>query len=181
MERPIRVGDVITVGQLTGSVTRINIRATTVLNWDRQEILVPNRQLITQEVTNWTLRDAVTRLVIKIRVAHESDVDTVREMLLQIASAQPEVLEDPAPQALFLDQSAGWLDFELRVWLAAISQRLPMTDRLNTLIRKRLRELGIRTGFPQQEVYIRSGGLPTRAPSEEERGSEQRPREEDER
>ena len=116
-ERPIRIGDLVTVGDVAGRVTRIRMRATTVLDADRRELLVPNRDIITNQVINWTLSDPITRLVVPVRVAHGSDTRRVRELLLRAAREAP-VLAEPAPSALFLRFGEGSLDFELYVYLA---------------------------------------------------------------
>ena len=95
VERPVRPGDTVSIGDMTGKVQRINIRATTIMNFDRQEVLVPNRSLITSNVTNWTRGDTTNRLVISIGVAYGSDVDAVSAILLRIATEQPEVAGRP--------------------------------------------------------------------------------------
>ncbi|MBF0624574.1 MAG: mechanosensitive ion channel [Magnetococcales bacterium] len=154
LERPIRVGDLIAVGAVQGRVTRVNIRATTVQNLDLQEILIPNRDLITKEVTNWTLSNPRTRLVIAIGVAYGSPVERVKEILLELARQQEEVLADPAPEAFFIRHGESSLDFELRVYLATPAQRLPALDRLNTLINARFTREGIVMPFPQRELHI---------------------------
>ena len=99
VERPFRVGDVITINQLDGTVTRIRTRATTVLDFDNKEIVIPNKTFITGQVTNWTLSDDVTRLVIEVGVAHGSDSARVRELLLAIAGEHPRSCASPSPTA----------------------------------------------------------------------------------
>ncbi|MBF0108328.1 MAG: mechanosensitive ion channel [Magnetococcales bacterium] len=170
VERPIRVGDLITVGTMTGTITRINIRATTLRNVDQQEILIPNRQLITQEVTNWTLGDTRVRLVVAIGVAYGSDVDRVGALLMELACDQAEVLPDPAPEVYFMNHGPSSLDFELRVYLSHPKLTLPMRDRLNKLINKRFQQEKIDIPFPQTDIHIRSGLenkiVPTASPPE---------------
>ncbi|MBF0124090.1 MAG: mechanosensitive ion channel [Magnetococcales bacterium] len=161
LERPIRVGDMITVGAITGRVTRINIRATTLINSDLQELLVPNRDLITKEVTNWTLASAMVRLVIRIGVAYGSNIEQVRTLLHQIASAQAEVLDDPAIEVWFMDHGDNALLFELRVCLPDPNLRLPVRDRLNTAINQAFRDHGIDIPFPQRQLHL--SGLPPRS------------------
>ena len=117
IERPIRVNDFVTIGTNIGRVTSINIRATTITNFDRQEMIFPNRMLITQEVTNWTRGDNIIRLVIPIGVAYGSDIEKVNKILLEIAKDQPQVLDDPVPDAIFVNHGESSLDFELRVFL----------------------------------------------------------------
>ncbi|MBF0611872.1 MAG: mechanosensitive ion channel [Magnetococcales bacterium] len=172
IERPIRVGDTITVGTASGKVTRINIRSTTILNQDAQELLIPNRNLITKEVTNWTLGNTHIRLKIPIGVAYGSDVDHVRQTLLDLAYAQPEILLDPAPEAIFLLHGPSSLDFELRVFIPNPTLRTKMLDRLNTLINKTFAAQGIEIPFNQQELRIRSWPFftpPTEPPAAEEK------------
>ncbi|CAC9688988.1 mechanosensitive ion channel domain-containing protein [Delftia tsuruhatensis] len=99
VERPFRVGDVITIDTLTGTVTRIRTRATTVLDFDNKEIVIPNKTFITGQVTNWTLSDDVTRLVIDVAVAHGNDPGQVRDMLLNVALEHPRCCASPNPTA----------------------------------------------------------------------------------
>ncbi len=96
VERPVQVGDTVTVGTMSGKVRRINIRATTILNFDRQEVILPNRSLITREVTNWTRGDTINRLVIGIGVDFGSSVEKVSEILVQIARENADVMQDPS-------------------------------------------------------------------------------------
>ncbi len=163
LERPIRVGDLIAVGTSLGKVTRINIRATTILTPDLQELLIPNRDLITKEVTNWTLGNPNIRLQIPIGVAYGSDIDQVMGLLMELAKSQPEVLADPAPEVLFVAHGPSSLDFEVRVFVGNPSLLWPMRSRLNKLINHAFQEQGISIPFPQQDVYIRSA--PPAAPA----------------
>lgn len=155
VERPIRVGDQVTVGTVTGKIQKINIRATTVLNFDRQEVIVPNRTLISKEVVNWTLADSLTRLVIPIGVDYGSDISQVRELLLDLATSQPEALKDPAPQVFFVNHGASSLDFEIRLFLSSPSQRMVVTDRINQQINHGLEKIGVGIPFPQQDLHIK--------------------------
>lgn len=120
VERPFRVGDTITIGSLTGSVTRIRTRATTVLDYDNKEIVIPNKTFITGQVTNWTLSDNVTRQTLNVGVAYDSDPAQVRALLLRAASEHPNVLKEPAPNAWFMELGSSTLDFELRVYVATL-------------------------------------------------------------
>ncbi|WP_130471140.1 mechanosensitive ion channel domain-containing protein [Candidatus Magnetaquicoccus inordinatus] len=156
LERPVRVGDMITIGNsITGRITRINIRATTVVNTDYQEQLIPNRDLITKEVTNWTLANTTLRIVIKVGVAYGSDVEQVKRLLLELALQQQGVLAEPAPEALFMQHGASSLDFELWAFLPDPALRWVVRDRLNTAISQTFAKQGIEIPFPQQEVRIR--------------------------
>ncbi|MGN7610509.1 mechanosensitive ion channel domain-containing protein [Magnetococcales bacterium HHB-1] len=156
IERPIRIGDTISVGMEFGKVSKITIRSTTIVTPDQQELLIPNKSLITQDVKNWTLQNQQTRLMIPVGVSYASDVDQVTDTLLEIASNHPDILKDPAPQALMMMQGPSSLDFELRVFLGDVAKRPQVTDALNKAIIKRFRELDIEIPYPQQDVYIRS-------------------------
>jgi potassium efflux system protein len=151
---------VVTVGTTSGKVQRINIRATTVVNFDRQEIIVPNRNLITKEVINWTRGDTIIRLVVPIGVAYGSDIDEVTDLLLEIAREQPEINKEPEPQAFFLSHGESSLDFELRVFIPNPAVKMPLLHRLNRTINRRLADRGIEIPFPQRDLHIRSSAVP---------------------
>ena len=159
IERPVRPGDTVTIGTLSGKVARINIRATTIVNFDRQEVMVPNRTLITSNVTNWTRSDTINRLVIPIGVAYGSDIDRVGELLLAIATDQIEVLKDPAPSVVFMQHGESSLDFNLRVFVPSPAEIMLVRDRINRLINKAFAEEGIEIPFPQRDLHIRSNDL----------------------
>ena len=133
-ERPFRVGDVITVGGFSGRVTRIRTRATTVLDFDNKEIIIPNKTFITGQLTNWTLTDTITRVVIEVGVAYGTDINKVRALLLQAAREDPRVLADPEPSCWFMAFRANSLDFELRVFVNTVSDRMEVQNALNTRI-----------------------------------------------
>jgi small-conductance mechanosensitive channel len=156
VERPIQVNDLVTVGNMSGTVRRINIRATTIVNFDRQEVILPNRRLITSEVTNWTRGDTINRLVISIGAAYGSNVDEVSEILLQIARDQEEVLKDPAPSVIFMQHGESALEFLLRVFIPSPSVLMPVRDRINKAINKAFAERGITIPFPQRDLHIKS-------------------------
>lgn len=155
VERPFRVGDVITINQLDGTVTRIRTRATTVLDFDNKEIVIPNKTFITGQVTNWTLSDDVTRLVIEVGVAHGSDSARVRELLLAIAGEHPQVLREPEPNCWFMALEGQGQKFELRAYVGSVADRLPVRNDLNRSIRERLAAEGIAVAFPQMGVHVR--------------------------
>ena len=100
-ERPIRIGDTVTVGTTTGTVTRIRTRATTITDWDRKELIIPNKSFVTGDVINWTLSDPITRLIIRIGVAYGSDVELTERLMRELADAHPLVLDDPPPAVFF--------------------------------------------------------------------------------
>lgn len=155
-ERPVRVGDTVTVGNVIGTVARIRMRATTIVDWDRKELIIPNKTFITDQVINWTLTDSVLRTIIKVGVSYESDVDKVESLLLRLASQNPSVLADPPPQALFWGFGDSTLDFELRIFIARIEHLQPVRHQLHNAIIKAFREAGIEIAFPQRDLHIRS-------------------------
>lgn len=162
VERPFRVGDVITINQHTGTVTRIRTRATTVLDFDNQEIVIPNKTFITGQVTNWTLSDDVTRLVIDVSVAHGSDPAQVQRLLLSIAAEHPKVLREPEPNCWFMALEGQGQKFELRAYVGAVDDRLPVRNDLNRSINAQLAAAGIAVAFPQMDIHVRD--LPPAAP-----------------
>ncbi|TXI16387.1 MAG: mechanosensitive ion channel [Nitrosomonas sp.] len=155
-ERPFRVGDVITVGDLTGRVTRIRTRATTILDADNKEIFIPNKTFITGQLINWTLTDTITRVVIRIGVAYGADANQVRALLLQVAREDERVLKEPEPSCSFMAFGASSLDFELRVFVNVLSQRLEIQDALNTKIMALFAEHHIEIAYPQLDVHVRN-------------------------
>lgn len=155
-ERPIRIGDVVTIGNLSGSVSKIRIRATTIIDFDRKEIIVPNKTFITSQLINWSLSDTVTRVTLRIGVAYGSDLELVRKLLLQIARDNPRVLKEPDPQVLFLTFSESTLDHELRIHVRELGDRNPAIDEINREIDRQFREQGIDIAFRQLDVYVKN-------------------------
>jgi potassium efflux system protein len=154
-ERPFRVGDVITVGDLTGRVTKIRTRATTILDFDNKEIVVPNKSFITGQLINWTLSDTTTRVTIKIGVAYGTDPKLVHRLLLQAAKEQPQVLPEPEPVSWFLSFGASSLDFELRIYVGAMGDRLQVQNAINTRITELFAQNGVEIAFPQLDLHVR--------------------------
>ena len=155
-ERPVRVGDTVTVGELTGTVSRTRIRATTIIDWDRKEIIVPNKSFITESVVNWTLSDPVTRIVVPVGVAYGSDVQLVRRVMEDTLRALPLVLDEPAPKVYFVGFGDSALDFKLHVYSRQLADRMPLTHAVHEHILTALREHGIEIPFPQRDLHVRS-------------------------
>jgi potassium efflux system protein len=155
-ERPIRVGDIVTVAGVDGVVTKIRIRATTITNWDKKEFIVPNKEFVTGTIMNWTLSNPMTRLVFPVGIAYGSDIRKAQDILLEIARSQPEVLKDPEPAAVFELFGDSALNFTLRLYLPRPELRLEMTHRINTLIHDRFVASGIEIPFPQRDLHLRS-------------------------
>ena len=157
-ERPVRVGDTVTIGAQSGVVSRIEIRATTIRTWDQRELLVPNNQLITGEVINWTLSDQINRGEILISIASGSDTETALRILHEVVAADPRVMTDPAP--VITVQEFGERGMGLMLWffLPTLTNRLQIRGELMSTIDARLRAAGIAIGLPQREIRVRNEG-----------------------
>jgi potassium-dependent mechanosensitive channel len=158
-ERPVRVGDVVTIGNIDGKITKIHMRATTITDWDRKELIVPNKAFITEKLVNWTLDDTITRVVIPVGVSYSSDENLVKQMLNQIVGSHPKVLNDPAPQVFFVGFGDSSLNFSVRVFVRDLADRLPVTDDLHNTILQSFRQNNIEIPFPQRDLHIRSSAV----------------------
>jgi potassium efflux system protein len=156
LERPIRVGDIVTVSDITGVVSRIQIRATTITDWDHKEFIVPNKEFITGRVLNWTLSNSVNRVVIEVGVAYGSDVEKARDLLLEAARENPQVITEPPPMAYFEGFGDSTLNMTLRCFLGSFDQRLATRHSLLSAINRKFNEAGIEIAFPQRDLHIRS-------------------------
>ena len=155
-ERPIKVGDIIDVGDQIGEVKELGLRATTVQTFDNAEIVIPNSQLITDSLTNWTLAEKKTRIKVPVGVAYGTDITEVFKILLACAEANPMVLSTPKPTALFISFGNSSLDFELRVWIADFNERLTVLSELNQDIEAEFETADIEIPFPQTDLHLRS-------------------------
>ena len=153
-ERPIRVGDTVTVGDTSGVVTRIQIRATTIRDWDRRELLVPNKEFITGRLLNWTLSDEMTRLLITVGVAYGSDLMKAMKLVEEAAREHKEVLDDPAPFVIFEGFGDNSLNLGLRAYLPSLENRMTTKSELHKLIHGKFAEAGISIAFPQRDVHL---------------------------
>jgi len=153
LERPVRVGDAVTIEDLQGRVTRTQIRATTITLWDRSEMIVPNKEFITKKLINWTLSDSRRRLDIPIRVAYGTDPEELKRVLLEVARENTEVLTDPAPQALLLAFGDDALKFELRVFVE-FGVGLGTRDELQMALVRAFRREGIEFAIPRLSIQV---------------------------
>jgi potassium efflux system protein len=153
-EKPLRIGDTVTLGNVTGTVSQIQIRATTITDWDRKEVIIPNKTFITEQLINWSLSDAITRVVITVGLAYGSDVDLAEKLLLQAARDNERVLDDPEPDAYFRRFAESDLDIDLRVYVSTLADRIPVTDELNKAIHRLFNEHGIEIAFPQLDIHL---------------------------
>ncbi|MCC9604542.1 mechanosensitive ion channel [Blastopirellula sp. JC732] len=156
IERPIRIGDIVTIEGVTGTIARIQIRSTTILNWDRQEFIVPNKEFITGRVLNWTLSSTLNRIEIPIGIAYGSDTRKAEATLREIVANHPYVLKDPEPLVTFSGFGDSSLSFVVRVYLANFEHRLDTIHSLHQQIDDAFREANIEIAFPQTDLHIRS-------------------------
>jgi potassium efflux system protein len=155
-ERPVRIGDTVTVGDVDGRITRIRMRATTVTDWNNRELIVPNKEFIVSRIINWTLSSPVTRVDIPIGIAYGSDTALAREVLLKVARECKYVMDEPAPSAIFRDFGASSLDFELRVFIPNREIWPEMIDEMHARIDEAFRQAKIVIAFPQRDVHVQS-------------------------
>ncbi|NNK58259.1 MAG: mechanosensitive ion channel [Desulfofustis sp.] len=155
-ERPIKVGDMIDVGTQIGEVKELGLRATTVQTFDNAEVVIPNSQLISGNVTNWTLAEKKVRVRVPVGVAYGTDISTVFQILLGCAEANLRVLSSPKPAALFLAFGASSLDFELRAWIPDFDHRVEVLSELNQDIESEFQLAGIEIPFQQTDLHLRS-------------------------
>ncbi len=155
-ERPVRVGDTVTVGQVTGTVSRLRIRATTITDWDRKEIVVPNKSFITEQVINWTLSDPITRIVIDVGISYGSDVTLAHGVMQRTLDEMPLILDDPPPKVYFMGFGDSSLDFKLYIYSRQLADRLPLMHAVHEQILAALRENDIEIPFPQRDLHVRS-------------------------
>mgnify|MGYP003366027938 FL=1 len=155
-ERPVRIGDTVTIGTFSGSVSKIRIRATTITDFDRKEVIIPNKAFVTERLINWSLSDTITRVVIRLGVAYGSDLDKVKQILLQAAMEHPKVMHDPEPSVFFTTFGPSTLDHELRLYVRELRDRSYTVDELNRTIDRLCRENDINIAFNQLEVHLRN-------------------------
>jgi potassium-dependent mechanosensitive channel len=155
-ERPIRVGDIITVGDQDGLVTRIRIRATTIRDWDNKELLIPNKEIITGRLLNWSLSDTRLRLTLPVGVAYGSDAGLALKILGETVADDKRVLADPAPSIIFSGFGDDSLNMVCRFYIDNLDNWWPVKTELHLEIYRRFEEAGIVIAFPQRDVHLDS-------------------------
>ncbi|MDH3387676.1 MAG: mechanosensitive ion channel, partial [Gammaproteobacteria bacterium] len=153
-ERPIRIGDVVTVGDTSGVVTRIRIRSTTIRNWDQKELVVPNKEFITGRLLNWTLSDPMARIVIPVGIAYGSDVGLALKLVSEAARENERVLDDPEPLVTFENFGDNALNIMLRCYIESMDYRLQTQSELNVAINGKFEASGIVIAFPQRDIHL---------------------------
>ncbi|MDU5192773.1 MAG: miniconductance mechanosensitive channel MscM, partial [Mixta calida] len=162
-EKPIRIGDTVTIRDLTGSITRINTRATTITDWDRKEIIVPNKAFITEQFVNWSLSDSVTRVVLTVPAPAGVDSEQVTALLRHACERCSYVLDTPPPEVFLVDLQQGIQLFELRIHAAEMGHRMPLRHELHQLILQGFREHNIEMPFPPFQVRMETAAKRTPA------------------
>ena len=154
--------DIVTIGNVTGKVTTIRIRATTLRMGDERELIMPNKEFITGTLINWTLSDPVVRRDFPVSIAYGSDIHKAERLLYEIAAANPLILKDRPPMVIFKGFGESNLDFELRVFISGMENNIPVWHSVNCAIEEAFRKAGIEMAFPQRDVYFHSpqGELP---------------------
>jgi len=163
-ERPVRVGDWVILGNgLEGHIKKVNMRSTEIITLERSSVLIPNSNLLSDTITNWTLNDNIGRQDINVGVAYGSNTDLVKEVLLEVAKQHPKLRRYPAPRVLFRDFGESSLDLTLRFFLLNINDRHQVGSDLRFAIDEAFREKNISIPFPQRDIHIK----PTDADSSE--------------
>lgn len=155
-EQPLRVGDIVSIDGTTGTVSKIRMRATTIINWDRQELIVPNKELITGKLLNWTLSDTTNRIVVDVGVAYGSDVKVACDVISEVCEEHPNVMTDPSPVITFSGFGDNTLNIVVRAYLSSLDNRLTTIHEIHQQVYEALAKAEIEIAFPQRDLHIRS-------------------------
>ncbi len=155
-ERPVRIGDVITLGEYSGTIQKIRMRATTITDFDNREIIVPNKNFVTERLINWTLSSSVVRMSFDVGVSYNSDPRLVRETLMELLAADPRILKDPPPNVVFREFADSALNFRCFGHVEDISLRFQVQSEMHMRITEVFREKGIEIAYPQMDLHLRS-------------------------
>lgn len=159
-ERPIKIGDRIEVGNVTGNVVEISARATTVITNDNIAIIIPNAEFISSKVTNWSYTTRDVRFNFPVGVSYHEDPEVVRRLLLEVADSHPGVLKDRTPDVLLQEFGESGLQFILRVWTRDYTDRPGvLRSELNYAVSRKFREHGIEIPYAQRDIHIKDGNL----------------------
>lgn len=157
-ERPVNVGDVIQVGQRDGVLRRVGMRASVIRTLEGSEVIVPNGQLISEEVLNWTLSDQQRRLEIDVGVAYGTEPEVVIDLLTKVAVQHPDIMKEPSPDTLFVGFGDSALNFKLRAWTSEFERWMSIKSELTIGVNAALRDAGITIPFPQRILHIQPTG-----------------------
>ena len=153
-EKPIRIGDTVTIRDLSGTVSKIKIRATTIVDWDRKEIIVPNKAFITEQLVNWSLSDPITRVIVTVNVARDSDPNKVEMLLRQVVSECEFALKIPEPDVWFAGFGSHTLNFEVRTYAKDMDARWPLRHSLHKQVVQKLKDNHVELAYPQMDLHI---------------------------
>lgn len=156
-EKPIRLGDTVTIRDLTGTVTKIKTRATTIVDWDRKEIIVPNKAFITEQFINWSLSDAITRVKLRIRIGLTRDPKLVQRILEESIQASTLVLETPTPEVFLIEFTDSALIYELRLYVNNMDHRMPITHEVHSLVLEKMQQQGLTLPHQQIDIHLSRG------------------------
>ncbi|WP_421330910.1 miniconductance mechanosensitive channel MscM [Aeromonas veronii] len=156
-EKPIRLGDTVTIRDLTGTVTKIKTRATTIVDWDRKEIIVPNKAFITEQFINWSLSDAITRVKLKIRIGLTRDPKLVQRILEESIQASTLVLETPTPEVFLIEFTDSALIYEIRLYVNNMDHRMPITHEVHSLVLEKMQQQGLTLPHQQIDIHLSRG------------------------
>lgn len=156
LERPVRPGDIVTVDGVDGRIMRIRMRATVMIDWDRKEYLIPNKNFITGNVINWTLADPVTRMIIPVGIAYGSDTRLARKLMLEAAKSVKHILEDPGPNVIFVGFGDSSLDFQIRIFVNDRDLWPVVMNEIHLAVDEAFRDNDIEIPFPQRDLHLRS-------------------------
>lgn len=164
-ERPVRIGDVISLGEYSGTIQRIRMRSTTIVDFDNREIIVPNKAFVTERLINWTLSSSVVRTSFDVGVSYDADPRRVQGTLLELLQAEPRVLKDPPPSVVFREFGASSLNFRCFAYVEDLALRSLVVNDLHMRITEVFRELGIEIAYPQMDLHVKTvdGQLSLRA------------------
>ena len=171
VQRPIKTGDWIVVGDQQGYVRRISVTSTEIQTFDAAAVIVPNSTMLSSQVVNWHLHNKLGRVIVRVGVSYDSDPEQVRTVLLACAEANPDLLKRPAPQVVFQEFGESSLEFELRFFLREIDELLRVSSDLRFAIKKAFAEAGIEIPYPQRDLHIRGVGPLAKLMPEEDAAS----------
>jgi small-conductance mechanosensitive channel len=156
LERPIKVGDRIMVGNQEGDVVEINMRSTTIRTLNNVAVIVPNSEFVSSKLENWSYGDETVRVDVNVGVSYESDLETVIRSLREVAAEHPEVLKNPAPDVLHTGFGDSAWNMRLRIWLEDSQRHLEVHSEINCAIVRKFQQNGIEIPFPQRDLHVRS-------------------------
>ena len=156
LERPIKVGDRVMVGNQEGDVVEINMRSTTIRTPNNVAVIVPNSEFVSSKLENWSYGDETVRVNVDVGVSYESDLETVMRSLKEVAAEHSEVLKSPAPDVLHIGFGDSAWNMRLRIWLEHSGRHWEVQSDVNCAIVRKFRQNGVEIPFPQRDLHVRS-------------------------